>query len=138
MISDHLHLINDVLKIMFSLLARFYYSQHFWFFNLIIHFDSIFFLKRNAIKCHWFVNSINWLIMLNILNSDAFVFTRILRLKSKCNKTDATKKTFFKLLNAFFVADVISKFSKNFSFFDLFNISVKKAAMLLNLLMNRL
>ena len=55
--------------------------------------------------------------MSDILNSDAFVFTRILRIKSKCNKTDATKKTLFRLLNAFFVADVISKFSKKKFFF---------------------
>ena len=76
--------------------------------------------------------------MSNILNSNAFVFTRILRLQSKCNKTETTKKTLFKLRNAFFVANVISKFSKNFSFFDLFNILMKEATMLLNLLMNRL
>ena len=52
--------------------------------------------------------------MSNILNFDAFVSTRILRLKSKCNKTDATKKTLFKLRNAFFVVDVILKSSKSF------------------------
>ena len=106
--------------------------------NFIIHFDNIFLFKKNAMRCHWSVDFINWLIMSNISNSDAFVSTRILRLKSKCNKIDATKKTLFKLLNAFFVVDVISKFSKNFSFFDFFNISVKETAMLLNLLMNRL
>ena len=61
--------------------------------------------------------------MLNILNFDKFVFTRILRLKSKCNKTDVTKKTSFKLRNAFFVVDVVSKFSKNFFFRFLQHIS---------------
>ena len=54
--------------------------------------------------------------MLNILNSNAFVFTRTLRLKSKCNKIDVTKKTSLKLRNAFFVVNEISKFSKNFFF----------------------
>ena len=71
--------------------------------------------------------------MLNISNFDTFVFTRILRLKSQCNKIDATKKTLFRLRNAFFVVDVILKFSKNFSFFDIFNILVKETTMLLNL-----
>ena len=48
----------------------------------------------------------------NISNFDASVSTLILRLKSKCKKTDATIKTFFKLLKVFFVIDVNSKFSK--------------------------
>ena len=138
MISDHLYLINDVFQIIFSLLARFYYNQHFRFFCVVIHLDDIFFLKKNVIKWLWSVDSINWLIISNISNFDAPVATLILRLKSKCNKTDATKKTFFKLINAFFVADVNSKFSKNFYFFYFFNMSVKDAAILLNLLINRL
>ena len=56
----------------------------------------------------------------NISNSNVFVSTLILRLKSKCNKTDATKKSFLKLLNAFFILDVNSKFSKKEKIFRFF------------------
>ena len=58
---------------MFSFFTRFYYNQPFRFFCVVIYFNANFLFEKNAIKCHWSVDPINWFIISNISNFNTFV-----------------------------------------------------------------